>query len=106
MSGSVPPRDYPMIQAAVSLAFFGLLRGSEFTSPRIGGWDPSVGLGRTDVIFVRRPPSMVIRIKASKTDPFRLGCSLRLVSLRVPVCSVQAMRAYLRLPRRVGGWGG
>ena len=83
--------------------FFGLLRVSEFTSPRVGVWDSTIHLSRLDVGFVSAPATMAIHIKASKTDPFRVGCTIHLVPLNVGVCPVRAMRSYLRLPRSRGG---
>lgn len=81
---SFSPRDMSMIRAAFALAFYGLLRVSEFTSPRIAFWDPALHLSRSDVVLLPPFNSLSLRIKASKTDPFRLGYTLRLVALPIP----------------------
>ena len=66
--------DYVMLWAAFSLAFFGFLRSSEFTCN--GPFDPSVHLTSTDITVVpnsHSPSHLLVRIKQSKTDPFRQG---------------------------------
>ena len=41
------------------------------------------------------PSSMPIRIKSSKTDPFRKGCFIHIGLGRYPLCAVHAMMTYL-----------
>ena len=69
-----------MLRVAVSLAFFGMLRSAEYTSPSQVFWDPQVHLGSSDVHF-KRGGKVVINIKASKTDPFRVGSRIRLIRI-------------------------
>ena len=97
------PRDVSMIRAAFALAFYGLLRVSEFTSPHVASWDPEIHLSRADVVILPPFTSLSLRIKASKTDPFREGHTLRLVSLPHLTCPVAALRSYLRLPHPPSG---
>ena len=92
-----------MIRAAFALAFYGLLRVSEFTSPRVAFWDPAIHLSRSDVVILPPFTSLSLRIKASKTDPFLQGYTLRLVAFPHLTCPVTALRSYLRLPHPPSG---
>ena len=74
--------DHVMIWATCCMAF---LRSSEHTVPSQDGYnpDPSVHLSLSDVaVDSRSSPSMIrVRIKQSKTDPFRPGINLYLGKL-------------------------
>ena len=39
---------------------------------------------------------MYVFIRASKTDPFRSGCTIRIAAVQADVCPVRLMRQYLR----------
>ena len=88
-----------MIWAACYMAFFGFLRSSELTVPSQDGYDPSVHLSLSDVaVDSRSSPSMIqVRIKQSKTDPFRLGVNLYLGKTDAPVCPVKGILTYLAI---------
>ena len=89
-------RDAYMLKAASSLAFFGLLRSSEYTSPGKHVWNPGHHLSVGDVSF----PShgrMGVRIKQSKTDQFREGCTVNLVRMHSHLCPVENMVEYLKV---------
>ena len=63
-----------MIWAAMTLAFFGFLRLGEMTckSP----YSPVIHLSPGDITYLssfNNPEYMSVRIKVSKTDPFRSG---------------------------------
>ena len=65
--------DQCMFWAACSLGYFGFLCASEFTVPNLPSFSSSLHLGVQD-ISVDSPsaPSCIrVRIKGSKTDPFR-----------------------------------
>ena len=70
--------DTSMLWAACSLAFFGLLRVGELTSPNKKDYDSQVHLNLSDISFNHSasPSLMFVKIKQSKTDPFRQGVSL------------------------------
>ena len=88
--------DATMFRAAFTLAFFGLLRVSEFTCPAGDIFDGRCHLGLRDV-FVDPGGSMVrIRIKVSKSDPFREGAIIRLSRTDSQLCPVNAMLHYLQ----------
>ena len=88
--------DHVMLWAAFTLAFFGFLRSNEFTCN--APFDPSVHLTARDITLVpnsHSPSHMLVRIKQSKTDPFRQGHTLTIAKSTSPICSVMAMKDYL-----------
>ena len=70
--------DYVMLWAACCLGFFGFLRSGEFTAPEDGEFDPGQHLSFSDVAAdsLVDPRVLSIKIKQSKTDPFRLGVTI------------------------------
>ncbi|CAB4038282.1 RNA-directed DNA polymerase from transposon BS, partial [Paramuricea clavata] len=84
------------------LAYFGLLRSSEFTVLHVLhgiSYSPSLHLSHHDVAFDRRgdPSCLQVLIKVSKTDPFRHGCTLTLGQGRSPSCPVESQLSYLEI---------
>ena len=67
--------DHIMRWAACCMCFFGFLRSGEFTVPSAKEYDPGGHLSEGDVTLdnVSAPTLAQVRIKASKTDPFRKG---------------------------------
>ena len=89
--------DAKMLWAACCLCFFAFLRVGEMTAPSDHGFDPTVHLGVGD-IAIDNPdcPSMLrIKIKQSKTDPFRKGVDLFVGRTVSSLCPVAAMLDYL-----------
>ena len=86
--------EFCLFWAACTLAFFGLLRVSEYTTPKVREFDFEVHLLSSDITFCRN--TLLVKIKASKTDPFKLGCQLTIGPANGFVCPVAAMRAFLR----------
>ena len=87
--------DSLMFWSASSLAFFGFLRVSEFTtSPP---FDPARHLAPIDVEFLPGDPSpgLRLRIKFSKTDPVGAGHLLYIGVTGTHLCPVLALRSYL-----------
>ena len=82
-----------MFKAAITLAFFGMLRVSEYTSVRRFAYDSHSTLLCQDITFNSNHSIMTIFVRASKTDPFREGCCVRVGVL----CPVRAMREYLAM---------
>ena len=88
--------DNTMLWAALTLAFFGFLRVSEFTSR--GKFNPHSHLSPSDIVFKPsrlNPNYMQINIKVSKTDPFRSGIKLTIGKTGSTICPVQAMLKYM-----------
>ena len=91
--------DHIMIWAACTLCFFGFLRSGEITVPADNGYDPGAHVSFTDVAIDDRsnPKLMRIRIKASKTDPFRKGVDIFVGRTEDDMCPISAMLAYLAI---------
>ena len=92
---SIPNRR--MLWAACCVAFFGLLRIRKMVAPSRSAYDPSVHLSLSDVSMdePRRPTTLKISIKQSKTDPFRKGVDLFLGKTDTDICPVRALLNYL-----------
>jgi integrase len=95
-----PIRDKAMLWAASTLCFFGFLRPGEVCVPPGGAFDEGAHLTIRDVQVdnLRNPQSIQIRIKASKTDPFRQRVFVYVGRTNHrPICPVSALLAYLVL---------
>lgn len=88
-----------LLWAACCLAFFGFLRCSEFTVQQQGTYDSSAHLSLSDVAVDSRssPRTIQIKIKQSKTDPFRQGVYIYLGKTDQDVCPVAAIIPYLAI---------
>ena len=85
-----------MLWATFNLAFFGLLRVSEFTYS-----SAKTFLAACDITFIPNiatPTHIRVHIKQSKTDPFRQGTTRVIARSHSSVCAVTALLEYL-LPR-------
>ena len=95
------PKTYTnlMIWAAWCLAFFGFLRVSEFTIPSNSQFDEASHLCLNDISIDSRdnPKMLQIRLKQSKTDPFRRGVSIYLGTTESNLCPVKGILPYLAL---------
>ena len=100
-----PSFDSTMLWAAVCMCFFGCLRAGEITAPERGCFDRRAHLTFRDVEVdnAEQPRKLKIRIKASKTDPFREGVDVYLGWTGQPLCPVSATVA--NLVRRKDGPG-
>lgn len=88
-----PNPDSIMLWAAACTGFFGFLRAGEFTVPSPSSYDHQVHLNLDDVAFDSHSrPSMVrLRIKQSKTDPFRQGVDVYLGTTNSAICPIQPL---------------
>ena len=84
-----------MLWAAMTLAFFCFLRLGELTCNQM--FDPKHHLMYRDISFmpISSPKYMLVRIKVSKTDPFRQGQTIVIGKTNSPLCPISAMLAYL-----------
>ena len=89
--------DHIMLWAACCLGFFGFLRSGEMTAPEDGKFDPGQHLSFSDIAVdsPSSPKTMSVRIKQSKTDPFRLGVTIFLGRTDTVLCPVGALLSYL-----------
>ena len=94
--------DALMLKASVTIAFFSLLRSSEYTMKSSRVWDPSSELGLQDV-SQGDFGDYVLNIKCSKTDPFKEGFKLQLTSLDSVFCPVVALQRFLSVRGSVLG---
>ena len=94
-------RDFTMIWAAFTLAFFCFLRCSEFTYQGVSKFRPQFDLLADCVLFhpsLANPRQMSVTLKSSKTDGFREGHRLLIA------CTLTALRSVCHafiFPRRV-----
>ena len=91
--------DHRMLWAAACTGFFGFLRAGEFTVPSRQAYDPEVHLNLTDLaIDCHDNPTLIrLRIKQSKTYPFRQGVEVFLGATKIDKCPVQAILSYLEV---------
>ena len=97
--------DYVMMWAACCVGFFGFLRAGEFTARTQEDFDPSTSITLQDVAVDQHDnPSMIrIRLKQSKTDPFRHGVDVFLGRTQADLCPVSALLAFVAVrPDREG----
>ena len=86
-------RDATMLKAAVTMAFFGMLRVLEYTCRDAHHYDVDTTLLRRDVYVMRDMAH--VHLKSSKTDPFRTGVTIRIAATRRSSCPVRWLQAYL-----------
>ncbi len=86
-----------MLWAASCMCFFGFLRSGEVVAPSTRGFDPSVHLCYGDVKAEGATPPrfLEVRLKASKTDPFRRGVSIYLGVTSSEICPVAAILDFM-----------
>ena len=86
-----------MSRAERTLGYFCFLRAAKFTVPSLASFLPLIHLTVLDIAVdaPSSPSCMRVKIKASKTDPFRKGSDIHIGLGRHPLCAVQAMMAYL-----------
>ena len=90
-------RDFPMIWAAFTLAFYGFLRCSEFTYPGVNSFRPQFDLGTDSVSFypcLVCPQHIVVTLRSSKTDFSRQGRSVVIAKAPCTMCAVSAMQQF------------
>ena len=95
-----------MLWAACCVFFFLVfLRLGELTAPECGEFDPGQHLSYADIAVDNRsdPKVVSIRIKQSKTDPFRQGVTIFLGRTDGMVCPVAALMSYLAVRGPGGG---
>ena len=81
------------------LPFFGFLRLSEFTIPSDSQFDKALHLCLNNISIDNRdnPKLLQIRLKQSKTDPFRRGVSIYLGATESNLCPAKGILPYLAL---------
>ena len=89
--------DHIMFWSACTLAYFGFLRSAEFTVSSLAAFNPTIHLQVSDLAFdnLDQPSCLRVRIKSSKTDPFRSGCFVHIGRGAHPLCALSAMSTFL-----------
>ena len=93
LSSSWVQADKCMLWAAVTTAFFGFLRSSEYCSTQTKKYDAETSLCFENVTY--KHSNIYIHIKASKTDPFREGCTICLSPSDAVICPVRNLMNYM-----------
>jgi len=95
--GNADREEAVMLWAAVCMCFFGFLRSGEVVTPSDNEYDKTVHLSYGDVRInsTVNPQYLEVRIKASKTDPFRKGVTVYLGRTDNDLCPVSAILAYM-----------
>ena len=94
-SVNISVRDKRMLWAAFCTAFYGFLRSAEFTCPTSNSFDPEQTMLLSDV--QAQGHFYLIRVKSSKTDPFRRGVTVTLAPTFSSTCPISALSKYLSL---------
>jgi hypothetical protein len=82
-----------LMQAVCLLAFFGFLRCAEFTQ-KVSSSDPQSYIRMTDIVI--QSESVSVRIKSSKTDPFRQGTWVHLYQTGRNICPVRTLKVFFK----------
>ena len=90
----LPPHDALMVWAALTSAFFGLLRASEYCSPSSTSTSPSTLL-LSHISFDEDLSAATLFLPMSKTDRFAQGVNISLFAVSSPLCPVSALHHYL-----------
>ena len=88
-------REFLMLWAAMTLAFFGFPRLGKLTCNST--FDPKHHLMNRDITFMPRSSLKytLVCLKVSKTDPFSQGQTIAILKTNSHLCPISAMVAYL-----------
>lgn len=91
--------DNAMLWAASSMCFFGFFRAGEITVPAESKFDEGAHLTFRDVSVdcIKNPQILKVKLKASKTDPFRVGVEVFIGRTGNALCPVAAVLAFMAI---------
>ena len=95
-SSQLHPTDKLLLRSAITLAFFGLLRSSEYTVQSVRQFEATYTLLISDVHFSPNGNIVFVNIKSSKTDPFKVGVLVRIGAIGNDICPVHSLRLFLQ----------
>jgi hypothetical protein len=98
-AGIFGPYTDLLMETACTTAFFGFLRCGEFTVRQ--KFNPQINLCLQDITFLQDRCNL--KLKASKTDPFRQGIVIPLFSRQHSICPVRNLRKYHQVRLNCGG---
>lgn len=81
-----------LIETVCIVAFFAFLRCGEFSVVHSYMFDTAVNLCVEDISLFT--DYVILRLKESKTDPFRKGIDIKLFKIDGPICPFSALRKY------------
>ena len=87
----------------VVLGVFGFLRSGEFTVQSVSATDPPLLWSDIALDSRENPTVASVKIRRSKTDPFRVGVSLYLGITKDIICPIKSLAAYLALRPKKNG---
>ena len=87
--------DKRMLWAAFAVAFYGFLSADELHSKTVNSFDSATTLLWSDVTTTAT--SLVLHIRASKTDSFRHGCTITIGATATSTCPLNAMQSYIAI---------
>lgn len=93
----LPKHDKLMLTAAFTLAFYGLLRISEFSIPSKSKFDPRIHPTHTDIRWHKH--RFTYHLKRSKTDQFQQGHKINFYQVDNHSCPYSAMKRYFSQAR-------
>ena len=96
-----PSRDKSAYSAAFTLAFYGFLRASEYTTPSSSQYSSTTHLTVRDVTITTS--SLQLHPKRSKTDRYGKSAKLIVGPTHSLTCPVRAMQNYLAIHQRERG---
>ena len=88
-------QDANILKAATLLAFFGLLRASEYLSDAPHSSHHDSPLPTSDIRISTDHLHTKVSIRKSKTDSFRHGCTITIWATPTALCPIQAMERFL-----------
>ncbi|CAC5402968.1 unnamed protein product [Mytilus coruscus] len=82
-----------LLETMCTVAFFGFLRCGEFTVDSCGNFDPAFNLCISDITILS--DSIHLKLKISKTDPFRQGLTIKLFETGTEICPYRICCLYM-----------
>ena len=79
----------------MTTAYFGFLRGSEYTASHATTFDPHNTLCFNHVTV--NSTNITLTISSSKNDPFRQGCQIKLTRTNTDICPTTILMNWLRI---------
>ena len=95
---SIMKEDRHMLAAACTLAFFGLLRVSEFTVPSLKEFNPRIHATISSIHLSKN--HYIFHLSRSKTDQYGHGHDIYIPKIAGKLCPFAAMVTYLKERRR------
>ncbi|CAG2232425.1 unnamed protein product [Mytilus edulis] len=92
-----------LIETTCIVAFFAFLRCGEFTVTNVDKFDPLTSLCISDIIL--KTDYAILRLKESKTDPFRKGIDIKLFKIDNSICPFLALKRFLSIRHSEFGIG-